>query len=144
MAQTNPPAAPPTFTRHLGRPYTPPAAWHQDGHPCTCDGGGCDFECTEWYTLERPSELSIFANEHCYRSVSGSVLLPVGEMLTGPWCVTLHTLTDAPFYAQGRIARGVMVDGVLYASAFTNSTMCICWDGKEFVATGDATGVNND
>jgi hypothetical protein len=106
--------------------------------PCDCVCG----DCLRTYVLETPTELSIFADGLCYESRAGAVLLPVGSMIQGNWCIMVTALSGTPFVVTTRVPiDSIYVDGIKYGAVSTTTNMCICWDGKNYVAFGDAHGI---
>ena len=126
-----------------GGPYTPPTAWKQVAGPCICGCGNCDH----WVYGRAPTVLLTFAdNGKCYVGTETMFILPPVETITGPFCVTIKS-GDGPAGAmpyEQNDGGGVfiIVDGVEYevATVSNGGMMCVCFDGKNFVATGDAVG----
>lgn len=117
-----------------GTVFRAPTGWHRTPYSCPCKT--CK-SCATWITLTEPTELPDFVDGRCYQSAIGSVLLPIGN--NGECCVTIKS-TLLMFSVFARERGGVLVDGVNYDFVTTMTTMCICWNGNQYVATGDATG----
>ena len=139
------PPALPTEQIYTSRPYTPPAAWHQTGHPCNC---GC-LECARWSILIAPTSLTVGDKDDCYTG-NVPVSMPLAGSVTAPWCVSLkgNTETMTVYPAERRFEGdipGFVIDGVewdyFYLNAGEQACVCIGVDGN-WLVTGDAHGAN--
>ena len=130
----SPAVDPPTEKIIWGGPYIPPIAWKQTAGPCTCS---C-LSCETWIVLDGPAELAAKNAGNCYSARIGSVLLPAASTLTAGWCITVKALDIAPFGVFSQLDVLIYIDGAGYRTVMTQTTMCICFDGEKFVATGDA------
>jgi hypothetical protein len=134
----------PTESIHVGRPYTPPAAWHQTGHPCNC---GCP-ECTRWTIFISPLTLVVGDKDACYTG-NLPVVMPLLNAVTEPWCVSLKGNTGTlAAYAAERMFEGAqpefIIDGVAWEYFYLSAgeQACVCYRDGFWYVTGDAHGSN--
>jgi hypothetical protein len=116
--------------------------------PCVC---GC-ADCEEWARFSGIKNLVVGDKDKCFSSDSAEngetyVELPDITTLTSGWCVTIkstkYPIAVIPYEAQG---VKIYVDGVAWDGIYINATWfaCICFDGKNWVATGNVTGYNGN
>mgnify|MGYP001180834718 CR=1 FL=1 len=114
--------------------------------PCSC--ADCS-DCSIWDTWDE-GILHLIAGDdgYCYSTPgkeSGElyIILPDITTLVGTFCVTIMSTGNAVavvrFESGAIYFGGVAFDGI-YVDAL--GTACICWDGVNFIATGDVTGYN--
>ena len=146
MSQITPPVAPPSFEMHLGRPYTPPVAWHQVNKPCDCND--CP-DCSRWDIFIAPLTLTVDYSGACYSGNGLPVVMPLIGTVTEPWCIKLRSVvTPVSVYAGERMMEGTppsfVIDGVEY-DYFTipaGEDVCVCFQDGNWLVTGNATGVD--
>jgi hypothetical protein len=139
------PPALPTEHIFLGRPYTPPAAWHQVNSPCLC---GCP-PCDRWTIFVSPAELDADYNGDCISGSNIPVIMPLTSTVTEPWCVTIRTVAGSnDVYVFERMFEGDVpgfyIDGVRYDYVVVSAgeVVCVCFQDGNWVVTGGGHGVN--
>ena len=143
-----PTVPPPTERIIWGGPYTPPAAWHQDGHPCVCDDPSDCPDCTRWDIFIAPLTLTVEDEGACYTG-NLPVVMPLLNSVTEPWCVSLkgNTSTLAAYSAE-RLFEGAqpefIIDGVAWEFFYllAGEEACVCYRDGLWYVTGDAHGMN--
>lgn len=133
---------PPTETVAWG-PYVDPANWDRHA-PCQC---GCP-PCPTWTQVEAPLAILVTDNGKCWSAGAergGGGLLPVVGGVTLPFCVSFMATRASPFTVYSQDATPIMVGGIGYPVVqVLDGQMCICFDGVNWVATGDAVGRNDN
>jgi hypothetical protein len=122
--------------------------------PCSCAGGDCP-DCTRWSDLEgdQTYNLLVSANGNCYiRQINNVVVtMPLVVTITAAFCITVqnplrpagdvYIWLDTEEIADAHFS----IDGVLYDYITVNpgGVVCVCYDGKNFIVTGSASGWQN-
>jgi hypothetical protein len=113
--------------------------------PCTCLD--CP-DCSIWDVWDE-GILHLIArdNGYCYSTPSAEngeiyVTLPDVTTLTGPFCVTIKTTGYYLAIGVYEPSTHIIIDGVSWdwIQITPLGTACICYDGKNFIATGDVEG----
>lgn len=112
--------------------------------PCNC---GCP-DCTRYDILIVPTVLTVADKGGCYTGSNIAVAMPLTGTVDNTWCVGLKGNVGGPLtvYVAERLFEGdipgFIIGGVKY-DYFTlaaGEEACVCFNGINWVVTGDAVG----
>lgn len=127
---------PPTMMTRWSHPYTAPAAWDR-GTLCQCNN--CP-DCTRWSILIAPITLTVDDAGECYQAGTGAAQMPLISTLTTEFCISFKNTSEGVYTVYSQDTAKFIIDGESWDVARVTGEACFCFNGKDFVVTGDVYG----